>query len=166
MRKYLRSTKVKKWIKFYKIYFFNKNLKKYGQNRSIIIKKLSQFLFNIKRILSNKNSKKNIKLNLIGGTYWRSSYFYDDFFLKKQSLSFHDIFFWKKKYSYKKKSNDYILLKFFTLYCKYFSFIILRFKETKSLMKIQTKSFFIKLIKLNYKFINFLVLSKLIIIFF
>lgn len=166
MRKYLRSTKVKRWIKFYKIYFFNKNLKKYGQNRSIIIKKLSQFLSNIKHILSTKIGKKNIKLNLIGGTYWRSSYFYDSFFLKKQSLSFHDIFFWKKKYSYKKKSNDYVLLKFFTLYCKYFSFIIWKFKETNSLTRIQARSQFIRLIKINYKFINSLVLSKLIIIFF
>lgn len=166
MRKYLRSTKVKRWIKFYKIYFFNKNLKKYGQNRSIIIKKFSQFLFNVKYILSTKTVKKNIKLSLIGGTYWRSSYFYDDFFFRKQSLSFHDIFFWKKKYSYKKKSNDYILLKFFTLYCKYFSFIIWKFKKTSSLTKTQSRSFFIKLVKLNYKLIIFLVLSKLIIIFF
>ena len=165
-KKYLRSIKIKKWIRFYKIYFFNKNLKKYGHNRSILLRKFSQFLSKFKHILPHNKLKNNVNFYLTGGTYWRSSYFYDSFFLKKQSFSFNDFFLFKKKYTYKKKSNDYILLKFFTLYGKYFSFVVWKFKGTKSLTKKQTKRLFLKKVQINYKFVNFLILSKLIIIFF
>ena len=164
-KKHLSLKKRKIWLKLYRIYFFKKNSKKYGPNRIILFKKFSQFFNKFKNLLTPQTRYSTVSLSLVGGKYWRSSYFYDKFFLKHKSLDLKEFFFFKKKFNYSKKSNDFVLFKFFVLYSKYFTLITHKFKHTENLKKKKIKSYFLNLIKINQKNLNLLVLSKLIITF-
>ena len=166
MRKYIRLKLIRFRLKLYKIYFLKKNFKKYGQNKRTISKKFSQFMSRFKGHLTVNLSFQNIKLSLIGGKYWRSTYYYDKFFYKKQSLDLQEIFFFKRKYKYHQKSNEYVLLKFFSLYSKYFLVLINKIKFTKNIKILVLKLITKTLIKKKKKGLVFLVFSKLIIILF
>lgn len=165
-KKYSKLKKRKIWLKFYKIYFFKKNLKKYRPNRIALFKKFSQFFSDFKISLTPKLDYSNAELSVMGGRYWRSSYFYDKFFYKNKSLNLKEFFFFKNKFNYSKKSNDFVLFKFFTIYSKYFVLNMRKFKKVENSKKKHVKAFFLNLIKLKKKNLNLLFLSKLIIIFF